>query len=154
MKNSTFFASAFGATLLVLLIGMAPEPEPVPLTAEQKARLQQESEKAEAERQARAKRRNPEKYVEITSFNWSKTGFGSVMEARFNIYNPLDFDVKDIEITCRHSANSGTVIDRNTRTIYEIIPARSSRYFNDFNMGFIHSQAERSQCEITSATAL
>lgn len=154
MTNGTLFASVFGAAFLVLLIGMSPEPDPVPLTAEQQARLQEENERAEAERQARAQRRSPEQYVEITSFNWSKTGFGSVMEARFNIYNPLEFDVKDIEITCRHFANSGTMIDKNTRTIYEIIPAGGSRFFNDFNMGFIHSQAERSRCEVTSATAL
>lgn len=81
-------------------------------------------------------------------FKWNKEGFGSVMEANFTVKNDSDYDVKDLEIKCRHFANSGTEIDSNTRTIYEVVKAHSTRKFNKFNMGFIHSQAASSSCGI------
>lgn len=90
----------------------------------------------------------------ITKFAWYKDGFGSVMMATFTIKNDGDKDVKDIEIKCVHSAPSGTVIDSNTRTIYEVIPAHKSRTFRNFSMGFINSQAAKSDCEIDDLALL
>jgi hypothetical protein len=84
-------------------------------------------------------------------FTWSKTGFGNVMEANFTITNASTRDLKDFEIRCEHSANSGTKIDSNTRTIYEVVKAGQKRAFKNFNMGFIHEQAVRSSCRITDA---
>jgi len=82
-------------------------------------------------------------------FSWGTGGFGSVMEANFKITNPSEYAIKDLEVTCTHFASSGTKIDSNTRTIYEIVPARGTKKVNDFNMGFIHSQAKQSSCEVT-----
>src|SRR5437764_358360 len=76
-------------------------------------------------------------------FKWSKSGFGNIMEADFTITNPTSYKVKDLEIECVHSAPSGTVIDSNTRTIYEVVEPRSKKVIKNFNMGFIHSQAAR-----------
>ena len=73
------------------------------------------------------------------------------MEATFTISNSSDYDVKDIEIRCTHAAPSGTEIDRNTRTLYDIVQARSTRTFPKVNMGFIHSQASRSGCSVQKA---
>jgi len=87
-------------------------------------------------------------------FDWGKGGFDSVMIANFTIKNMGNYDVKDLEVKCTHSANSGTVIDSNDRTIYEIVKAHSTKKVNDFNMGFIHSQAARSRCEIVDLTLL
>ncbi len=84
----------------------------------------------------------------ITKFRWYKDGFGTVMKATFTIRNDGERDVKDIEIKCVHNAPSGTIIDSNTRTIYEIVPAHKSRTFREFDMGFIDSQASGSDCEI------
>ena len=81
-------------------------------------------------------------------FNWSKGGFGSIMEADFTIQNPSNYTIKDIEVTCTHFANSGTEIDSNTRTIYESVPAKGKKVIKNFNMGFIHSQAKKTSCEI------
>ena len=83
-------------------------------------------------------------------FSWKKAGFDSIMKADFTVTNNNAFAIKDIEITCTHSANSGTVIDRNNRTIYEIVKANGKRKFADFDMGFIHSQATSSSCQVTS----
>jgi hypothetical protein len=81
-------------------------------------------------------------------FKWSKSGFGSIMEADFTITNPTSYKVKDLEVECVHSAPSGTVIDSNTRTIYEVIEPKSKKVIKKFNMGFIHSQAASSSCRI------
>lgn len=71
--------------------------------------------------------------------------------ASFTIENKNAFPVKDVEITCHHYANSGTEIDSNTRTVYEIVPAKGSKRINGFAMGFIHSQAAKSACGTVSA---
>lgn len=82
-------------------------------------------------------------------FAWSRGGFENVMMADFTITNPTPYTLKDIEITCEHSGSSGTRIDSNRRTIYEIVPAKGTKRIRNFNMGLIHSQAKSSACAIT-----
>jgi hypothetical protein len=82
-------------------------------------------------------------------FTWNKIGFDNIMEANFTITNKSQYQIKDIEITCTHFAKSGTRIDSNERTIYDIVPAKSKKTFNKFNMGFIHTQAVKTNCAIT-----
>ena len=72
------------------------------------------------------------------------------MLASFTIKNDGQYDVKDIEIRCVHSAGSGTIIDENTQTLYEIVRRHSARNFSGVNMGFMDSQARRSGCRILS----
>jgi hypothetical protein len=81
-------------------------------------------------------------------FTWSKGGFDSIMLVNFTFTNPTPYPARDITVTCVHSAPSGTEIDRNTRTIYEVVPAKGRKVVRDFNMGFIHSQATSSRCRI------
>ena len=78
----------------------------------------------------------------------ASTEFG-IMEANFLIQNPTNYTIKDIEVTCTHFANSGTQIDSNTRTIYELVPAGGKKIVRGFNMGFIHSQAKKTDCKVT-----
>ena len=87
-------------------------------------------------------------------FKWGKGGFGSIMKADFTINNPTNYRVKDLELECTHSAPSGTVIDSNTRTIYEVVDPKSKKVIKNFNMGFIHSQASSSSCRITDLTVV
>src|ERR1700686_5518354 len=77
--------------------------------------------------------------VTISKADFRKGGFDDMMIMTFTLRNANDFDVKDIEIDCSHSGNSGTVIDSNVRTVYEIVKAKGSKTIRDFNMGFIHS---------------
>jgi hypothetical protein len=92
--------------------------------------------------------------VSITKYSWYKSGFDNIMMLNVTIENYGKGPVKDIEITCTHSAKSGTVIDRNQKTIYETFPPGRSRTIRDFNMGFIHSQAEQTFCKITDLAVL
>ena len=58
--------------------------------------------------------------------------------------------VKDFEIKCSHYGPSGTVIDHNSQTIFQVIPAGKSITLTDITMGFIHSQAASSSCGVVS----
>ncbi|RYD62375.1 MAG: zinc ribbon domain-containing protein [Verrucomicrobiaceae bacterium] len=89
--------------------------------------------------------------LEIIDFKWNKEGFGNVMEADFKIRNKGTVDLKDIEILCEHAAPSGTKIDSNRRTIFEVVKAGETREFKNFSMGFIHSQVEKSTASIVKA---
>lgn len=110
--------------------------------------------KKEAQALLEMQQQYPERYVVIEKFSWSKGGFGSVMIANFSVKNNLPWAIKDIEIQCTHSAPSGTTIDRNKKTIYERVEANKSRRINNFSMGFIHSQASRSGCDIIRVVAI
>ena len=85
---------------------------------------------------------------------WRKEGFGNIMEADFVVKNKSKYDVKDIEIECTHSANSGTKIDSNKRVAYEIFKANKNKKLKDFNMGFMHSQATSTSCSITDLVVI
>jgi hypothetical protein len=85
----------------------------------------------------------------IIDFEWSKGGFGNIMIVDFTISNPSDHTVKDMEITCTHTAKSGTDIDSNKRTIFDTVPANSTKVFKNFNMGFIRNQVKSSYCHCT-----
>ena len=87
--------------------------------------------------------------VKLENFEWGTSGFGSVMMADFKIKNDSKYLIKDIEITCTHTAKSGTVIDSNKRVIYDSVEAGKTKKIKNFNMGFINSQVNQSSCEIT-----
>ena len=74
------------------------------------------------------------------------------MMASFTIHNGNDFPVKDIQIECPLSARSGTKIDSVKQTVYEIIPANSSKTFREVNMGFIRDQAKSATCEVVDVS--
>jgi hypothetical protein len=86
--------------------------------------------------------------VKLT-FHWSKGGFGSVMLADFKVDNPTAYRFKDFEVTCTDFGPSGTEIDSNKRTIYQVVVPKSSKSIKRVNMGFVHSQTSTSSCEIT-----
>lgn len=94
---------------------------------------------------------NPERALEITKFSWEKGGFGSVQLVHFTVKNNAPFPIRDFELTCTHQGPSGTDMDKNVRTVYELVPANGSKRVGEVNMGLIHSQAASSRCEITDA---
>lgn len=54
------------------------------------------------------------------TYHWHKGGFDSVMIADFVIKNNSAYSFKDFEIKCTDYAPSGTLIDSNDRTIYDL----------------------------------
>ena len=71
------------------------------------------------------------------------------MLADFTVVNNSPWDIKDIVLEARAYGASGTALDHNTRTFYEIVPAHTARPVTDFNLGFISDQAATAGAEIT-----
>ena len=81
-------------------------------------------------------------------FEWGKGGFGSVMFVDLKFTNNGKHAVKDIEVVCRSAANSGTVIDKNKKTVYEAVQPGETKNIQRFNMGFLNSQATSTSCAV------
>jgi len=96
--------------------------------------------------------------VTLSDWNWRAEGYVAILFASFAVQNNTAFDVKDVEITCKLFDNTGTVVDRNVRMIDDDIKAKSSRTFENFNMGFVHYRGNfsapvpitSSSCEISN----
>jgi hypothetical protein len=86
--------------------------------------------------------------IKLEKWSWKKGGFDNVMIGTFTIQNANDFGIKDVVISCEHFAPSGTLIDRNTKTVYQAVKAKSSITIKDFNMGLLHTQAAKSSCTV------
>ncbi len=81
-------------------------------------------------------------------FEWGKGGFGSVMFVDLKFTNNGKHAVKDIEVVCRSAANSGTIIDKNKKTVYEAVQPGETKNIQRFNMGFLNSQATSTSCAV------
>lgn len=86
--------------------------------------------------------------VKITDFHWAGGELRSLMVVDLTIENTLSTPVRDLEIECRLAGNSRTIIDTSNQTLYEVIGAGETRTFENFNMGFINSQVEYSDCKV------
>jgi hypothetical protein len=73
----------------------------------------------------------------------------NIWMANFTVRNGSTYSIKDIEITCEYAGKSGTRIDRNVRRVYEKFPAGTTRKVPNFNMGFVHTQANAGGCAVT-----
>jgi hypothetical protein len=67
------------------------------------------------------------------------------------VINDNDFAVKDFEIRCSTSGESGTQLSTLHQVIFSTIKAKSRRTFKDFNMGLMHSQTARYKCWVETA---
>lgn len=99
---------------------------------------------------------DPESAIRKIKFDyrWHTIGDGLLMKLDATITNNGSYSVKDIEIHCNDIAKSGTKIDSNTRTLYEIIKSGQTKRLNGFDMGFIHSQAASAACNISRLTVI
>jgi hypothetical protein len=86
----------------------------------------------------------------ILDNGWYVSGFGTVAIHDFTITNNHDMDISDITVQCIYWAPSGTIIDKNRKTVYQVIPAGKKKRIKEFSMGFCHSQSARSGCDIIS----
>ena len=93
---------------------------------------------------------NPERFVRIAAFDWSK-GIED-MQANFTLASALPFPVTDVEVVCTHFARSGVEVASARRTIETILPAHGRLEVRDFDMGTIHAQASSSGCRVVSVS--
>jgi hypothetical protein len=85
----------------------------------------------------------------IRSFSWQKEGFGAIMMATFVLHNDNPMPVKDIEVTCSSSGPSGSIIDTNSRTVFDVVRQNSFLQVDKINMGFVRSEAVETRCQVT-----
>lgn len=96
-------------------------------------------------------RENPEEGAVVEKVRGLKEGFGNVLVVDITLRNDALSNLKDFQITCESKGHSGTVVDSNTRTLYEVVDARSTRTFRKVNMGLLHSQAASTHCTVDQA---
>jgi hypothetical protein len=85
----------------------------------------------------------------IRSLSWHKDGFGTVMMASFVLQNDNPMPLKDIEVTCASSGPSGSTIDTNARTVFDVVRQKSYLEVDKINMGFIRTEAVDTKCRVT-----
>jgi len=95
---------------------------------------------------------NPERFVRIAAFTWSKAVPEIVIQANLTIESALPFALKEIEVACAQFARSGVVIDSQRRTITEVLPAHGRLQVEALNIGPVHPQAGSSGCRIVNVT--
>jgi hypothetical protein len=98
-----------------------------------------------------ALRENPEQGAMVEQVRGRKEGFGNVLVVDITLRNDALSNLKDFQITCDSKGHSGTIIDSNTRMLYEVVDARSTRTFRKVNMGLLHSQAASTHCTVDQA---
>jgi hypothetical protein len=87
-------------------------------------------------------------------YDWTTSGFGTVMMADITITNPTPHSVKDVEIRCSTFGASGTKLGALRQTIYELVKPKSTKKVKRVNMGFIHSQTDKVGCIISDLVIL
>jgi hypothetical protein len=154
MSRGTVLGSCAAVIILVtVIIGIAPPPAPKSEPVDSPVEVKSPPPRSKPEIKRFLLQTQPlNLWLETTS--WRKDAFGTAMVADFTVHNPTEYRFKDFEITCTHSAPSGTVIDFNTETIYEIVEPRSVKRMPNVDMGFIHNQAVRSVCKMTDLVVL
>ena len=88
-------------------------------------------------------------FISIKKVSLRTGAFDTVMLASFMIVNDSVYDVKDLEITITSYGKSGTKVDTNKRVLYDIVKSKHSKAFKNFNMGFVHSQANDCEIKVT-----
>lgn len=149
-RRDGLLAIALGFGFVMLGTQLSPELRANAAAKQSERKLAAiESERLTASQPVELTRRQMLANLSVNSLVWEKGGFGSVMLATFMVENKNPTRVKDVQVTCGLTANSGTMIDTAIHTIYEGIDKKSYIYVRDVNMGFIHSQASRSSCVVT-----
>jgi hypothetical protein len=97
-------------------------------------------------------RENPELGAVVERIRPRKEGFGNVLVIDITLRNDALSHLKDFQISCTTRARSGTIVSNNTRTLYEVVDARSTRTFRKLNMGFINSQSSKTNCVVDGAS--
>ena len=83
---------------------------------------------------------------------WSRSRYGALF-ANFLIENVGDGDVRDFTIACVAYGPSGTAIDSVSKTIYEILKAKTTKEYEGVEIGPIHSQVAAVRCLATESSA-
>lgn len=100
----------------------------------------------------REEQEHPLHFVAVRNLSWNSYDFHGVLEISGSIFNDLPWSVKDLTLSCTMTAQSGTILDLASGTLYERVGAKSEIKIKKFNMGFTHPQGRLSGCSIINMT--
>lgn len=75
--------------------------------------------------------------------------YNHVLKATFTVNNTSEYQIKDFNISCTVSARSGTYLHTITKTIYDIVDAKSKKNFKNMEIGSVHDQGGNVKCKVT-----
>lgn len=88
--------------------------------------------------------------VHVVTQKWVN-GYGVANVADITVKNDNPFAVKDITVACTMYGRSGTAIQRQTKTIFDIVPAKATRNFRGITIGIYNSQSDHGGCKVISS---
>jgi hypothetical protein len=88
--------------------------------------------------------------VHVVTQKWVN-GYGVANVADITVHNDNPFAVKDITVLCTMFGRSGTAIQRQTKTIYDVVPAKGTRTFKRITLGIYSEQSDRGGCKVISS---
>lgn len=95
-------------------------------------------------------RRSPENYLTLEEVSGQKGGFDTVLIISGRLRNTSDFTLKDPTFRCELFGPSGTRVGAVEETLFEQFPAKDTKRFREFNLGFMGSdQVATYNCRIT-----
>jgi hypothetical protein len=156
MTKLSKILAAGSAVVLVLGAALgsasaAPREDQVPSGGDDR-QLQQTAHNQAEPAAAAPRPDNPERFVRIAAFTWSKAVPEIVIQADLTIESALPFALKEIEVACAQFARTGVVIDSQRRTITELVPAHGSLQVEALVIGPVHPEAGSSGCRILNVT--
>src|SRR5690349_5650507 len=84
--------------------------------------------------------------IELDVKTWTRST--GIADIGFKISNSNEYAIKDPLIQCDFFGNSGTMIRRLEKVLYEKIPAHKSKYIRSFVMGISGDQAAKIGCAV------
>jgi hypothetical protein len=96
-------------------------------------------------------RNDPERGMIVERIRPRKEGFGNVLVLDITLRNDSLSNLKDFHVTCISKGRSGSMVGSNTRVLYVVVKARSTRTFRKLNMGFVSQQAATTACHVDGA---
>jgi hypothetical protein len=87
----------------------------------------------------------------LEKVNWHMGGFGNIPIADFTVKSTNEWTSKDIEFTCTTKGASGTDLSALRATVYDSIPAKTTKILKGVNMGLANSQSATMWCSISAA---
>lgn len=151
-KKTSWVAWVLGGLMLIGLLNMMLAPPPVatsPSVADVPEPKQEPIAVSEPVAPPVEAPIADESALSMTQLEFKGHKDGGLLYVDFTVINNGSQQIKDIEIECVHNGKSGSRIDSNTRTIYDVVGPRSRKTFKRFSMGIIHSQATQTRCSIS-----
>jgi hypothetical protein len=85
--------------------------------------------------------------LKLEHFAWS-AALGRIADVKFVLNNKSGYDVKDVEIECSFYGNSGTLLDNQTKTVFDIFKSKRRKKVPRLNMGIVDAQSRTCNCYV------